>query len=300
MSGSMTRSEDKPLAVEGVLPDGILSQETSEGLTLTVPERGMFEPLILLRVLEKAKLRVLAGAGSRVRLILDYEYAAGLEADFELEAGACMDVFHLDFQERDGKLPSNSVYALKKHASLNVWTFASGGTADISHAVKFLEPHGFASVRGLSLLGGSSEVTHRVLADHRTGHCVSRQFYKSVVAGHAKSSFESMVAVSHGADKSDSRQLNKNLLLSKEAAASSRPELKIHADDVSCAHGSATGELRQEELFYLRSRGIEENAARFMMIEGFANEILEEVPETPLKGELKEFVEFRIQELAKA
>ena len=92
--------------------------------------------------------------------------------------------------------------------------------------------------------------------------------------------------------------LNKNLLLSRDAVAVSRPELKIHADDVACAHGSATGELRPEELFYMRSRGISEHDARFMMTEGFAAEALEDVPEIPLKAELAELVKMKIAELA--
>jgi Fe-S cluster assembly protein SufD len=163
--------------------------------------------------------------------------------------------------------------------------------------VKFLEPHGFASVRGLSLLGETSDVTHRVTADHSVGHCASRQFYKSIVAENARTSFESLVRVAQGADKSDSRQLNKNLLLSRGAVALSRPELEIHADDVSCAHGSATGELRKDELFYLRSRGIEEKAARLVMTESFAGEALEDIPEIPLKEELGELVKVKIAEL---
>jgi len=209
-----------------------------------------------------------------------------------------MDVFHLDCQQRDTALSSRNVYRLKKHASLNVWTLATSGEARLTHELNFLEPHGFASVRGLSLLGGRANVVHRVVADHQAGHCASRQFYKSILSGSARSAFESLVEVAKGADKSDSRQLNKNLLLSKEAAAVSRPELKIHADDVACAHGSATGELRRDELFYLRSRGIDEKTARLVMTEGFAAEVLEEIPDVPLKEELHELVKLKIAEMA--
>ncbi len=285
--------------IDSSLPQGIQLEETAEGATLTVPERGMFDLLIPIGVRAKnAKLRVVTGATSRVRLVLDYELEAGLEATFELGAGAFMDVFHLERQKRDKALSSINKYLLKKHASLNVWTFASGGPACIAHDVKFLEPHGFASVHGLSLLGESTNVVHRVTADHAVGHCASRQFYKSVLSGHARSAFESLVQVAKGADKTDSKQLNKNLLLSKDAVATSRPELSIHADDVACAHGSATGELRKEELFYLRSRGIAETDARLVLTEGFAMEALEDVPEIPLKAELVELLKLKIAELA--
>lgn len=288
------------LRIDNELPPGVRLEEDGDDALLTVPEKGMFETLIPLGVRSKAaKLTVKAGAGSRSRLVLDYEFDGGLEAVFELEAGAYMDVFHLDCQQRDRALSSRNVYRLRKHASLNVWTLAAGGEAVVSHELRFLEPHGFASARGLSLLGESFRVTHRVLADHAAGHCVSRQFYKSILAQSARSAFESLVQVAKGADRTDSRQLNKNLLLSKDAAASSRPELKIHADDVACAHGSATGQLRPEELFYLRSRGIDEAAARLVMTEGFAAEVLQEIPDVPLKEELHELVKFKIAELAR-
>ena len=166
------------------------------------------------------------------------------------------------------------------------------------HELFFDEPHGFASMHGLSLLGGSSDVAHQVIADHVAGSCISRQFYKSIVAENAKTSFGSLVSVKRGADKSDSKQLNKNLLLSKTARAVSRPELRIENDDVTCAHGSATGEIDPEQLFYLRSRGISLEQARFMMIEGFAAEVLGEVPEIPFKNRLREWVSGRVRELA--
>jgi Fe-S cluster assembly scaffold protein SufB len=289
------------LRIDIELPAGLRLEESENEAVLTIPERGMFETIVPVGVRSaKSKLTVRAGAGSRARLVLDYEFEGGLEADFHLEAGACMDVFHLDCQQRDSSLVTKSLYELKKHASVNVLTLASGSEARVEHWVRFLEPHGFASVKGLSLLGEKANVAHRVTAEHAVGHCVSRQFYKSILADSAKAAFESRVEVAKGADKSDSRQLNKNLLLSKTAAAVSRPELKIHADDVSCAHGSATGELRQEELFYMQSRGIGRAFARLVMTEGFAKEVLEEIPEIPLRGELEELVRLKITELVKA
>ena len=288
------------LCIDTELPPDIRLEQTDDLATLTIPERGMYDRLIIVSIrAQNAKFFVKAGPTSRVRLVVDYEFEAGLEATFELEPGAYMDVFHLDCQQRDVRLASRNAYALKKHASLNVWTLAAGGKAEVEHRVKFLEPHGFAAVRGLSLLGESSDVVHRVTADHSVGHCASRQFYKSILADNARSAFESLVLVAKGADKSDSRQLNKNLLLSKSALAVSRPELKINADDVACAHGSATGELGHEELFYLRSRGIEERVARLVLTEGFAGEILEDIPEMPLKKELRELVQVKISELVK-
>jgi Fe-S cluster assembly scaffold protein SufB len=287
-------------------PENVILGQLPDGISLSVPDKGLADQVAQVVLGPgKSKLVVRAGVSSRFRLAVsfgeDAKIAEDLQADFEfhLEAGACVDVFFLSAGDKPlDKILAQSRYHLKKHATLNVWSFAGDSRAQLRHELFFEEPHGFASVRGLSLLGNSSDVDHQVHADHVAGSCISRQFYKSIVAQDAKTSFDSLVSVEKGADKSDSKQLNKNLLLSKTARAVSRPELRIHADDVACAHGSATGEIDPAQLFYLRSRGIEESSARFMMIEGFAAEVLGEIPDIPFKNRLQEWVSGRIRQLA--
>ncbi len=287
-------------------PKGVIEDRLPDGISLTVPDKGLVDQVAQVVLGPgKSKLTVRAGVSSRFRLAVsfgqDASSAETLEADFEffLEPGACVDVFFLSARKQGlDKILAQCRYHLKKHASLNVWTFAGDSQAQWGHELFFDEPHGFASIRGLSLLGGAANVDHRVHADHLSGSCISRQFYKSIVAEDAKTSFSSLVSVEKGADKSDSKQLNKNLLLSKTARAVSRPELRIAADDVACAHGSATGEIDPAQLFYLRSRGISKDQARFMMIEGFAAEVLSEIPEIPLKDQLREWTSSRVRQLA--
>ena len=287
-------------------PEHVTEERLPDGVCLSMPDKGLADHVAHVALGPgKAKLIVRAGISSRFRLAVsfgeDAKLAEELEADFEffLAAGACVDVFFLSKAHKPlDKILAQSIYHLKKHASLNVWTFSGDSRANMRHELFFDEPHGFASMHGLSLLGGSSDVAHQVIADHVAGSCISRQFYKSIVAENAKTSFGSLVSVKRGADKSDSKQLNKNLLLSKTARAVSRPELRIENDDVTCAHGSATGEIDPEQLFYLRSRGISLEQARFMMIEGFAAEVLGEVPEIPFKNRLREWVSGRVRELA--
>ena len=234
---------------------------------------------------------------ARVRFLLDYAGTADFLLHLNIHSGAFVDVFHVA-GSANGKIKSSSVYGLGEHASLNVWTFATGGSGLIAHDVQFQKPHGFADLHGLSLLSGVSGVTHRVRAFHNAPNCVSRQFYKSIVSDQARSEFESLVEVVRTAQKTDSRQLNKNLLLSRGAKALSRPELRIDADDVACAHGSATGELNPDEVFYARTRGLSLEQAQRMMIGAFAGEILEALPQIPLKGILCGQMAERILELA--
>ena len=271
-----------------------------------VPDLALAEQLITLSPEISGKTEFRAGVSSRSRVLVDLpSFAKDSEGrpegknftiDFFLGPGACVDVFYI-LKEAENVF-AKVRYHLKKHATLNVWSYVGGGDfVHLGQEVIFKEEHGFASFRGLTIIGGSSQVYHKVKAAHTVGHCISRQFFKSIVSGKAKSVFESLVSVSKDAAGSYSKQLNKNLILSREARCHSRPELRIQTDDVSAAHGSATGELNPAELFYLRSRGISEEQARFMMIEGFAAEIVDEVSYALLQDSWRELVKKRTAEL---
>ena len=106
-------------------------------------------------------------------------------------------------------------------------------------------------------------------------HCSSSQNFKSVLQDHSSGVFNGRTIVREGAQKTDSMQSNKNLLLSKNAIMNSNPQLEIYADDVKCAHGSTTGALDKDVLFYLRSRGLDVLSAKALMVRGFATELLD-------------------------
>jgi Fe-S cluster assembly protein SufD len=272
---------------------------------IIVRDLALVEELITIPLEDGNKIEFHAGTSSRSRVLVDYVSAETpkertVERDFYLEPGSCVDVFHvLEGDIAHGSLSVKIRYHLKKHATLNVWIYVDGGDFScFEQEVLFKEEHGFASLHGLTLVGGNAQVYHKVKAQHEAGHCISRQFFKSLVAGQSKSGFESLVSVAKGAVKSDSKQLNKNLILSPSAQAYSRPELRIHTDDVSCVHGSATGELSADELFYMRSRGISHGEARFMMMAGFAAEVIEEVSSASLKTHLEELIRNKIEKLA--
>jgi len=121
--------------------------------------------------------------------------------------------------------------------------------------------------------------------------------YKNILGGAAQAEFNSLVHVFRGANKSDSQQLDRNLLLSDKARAYSRPQLKIDADDVKANHGAATGQLEQNELFYLRSRGLDKDYARFILTYGFAREILDKIEPVSLREKLEGFASKAIQDM---
>ena len=143
---------------------------------------------------------------------------------------------------------------------------------------------------GLYIIGeGQHTDTHSVI-DHKQPHCTSHQTYKGILDGKSRAVFNGKVFVRHGALGTDAQQTNKNLLLSKEAHVDTKPQLEIFADDVKCAHGAAIGQLDEEELFYLESRGIHSDLARNLLTYGFAEEVIAKIKIESIKAQLDEAV----------
>jgi len=155
---------------------------------------------------------------------------------------------------------------------------SAGGALTRNDLVLHLDgPEAECLLNGLTLGWGRSHTDHHLFVDHAQPGGKSRQLYKSVLWGRARAVFNGRVRVAVGARKTDARQLNRNLLLSAEAEADSKPQLEIFADDVKCSHGSATGGLDAAQIFYLRSRGLDEANARAMLVESFAAEALRDL-----------------------
>jgi len=140
--------------------------------------------------------------------------------------------------------------------------------------VSLSEPGASCELNGLFVLGGRQHVDHHTRVDHEASHCTSRENYRTVLDGRSHGVFNGKVVVHEGAVKTDSSQSNGNLLLSKHAEIDTKPELEIYNDDVKCAHGATVGQLDDKQLFYLRSRGISQEAAQELLTFAFADEIL--------------------------
>ena len=133
-------------------------------------------------------------------------------------------------------------------------------------------------IDGLALLNERQLGDTHSFIDHAHPHGTSRQLHKCVAGGHAHAVFNGRILVRPGAQRTDSSQSSRNLLLSRRAHVDTKPQLEIFADDVKCAHGATVGQLEAEELFYLRSRGLSEPAARALLTYGFAAEVVDRIP----------------------
>tara|TARA_Y100000590_G_scaffold449816_1_gene588538 strand:- start:10673 stop:11926 length:1254 start_codon:yes stop_codon:yes gene_type:complete len=133
------------------------------------------------------------------------------------------------------------------------------------------------ALNGLALSHGKQHLSNYIIVEHKVPHCTSSQLFKSVLREKSSGTFNGRTIVQKNAQKTDASQSNKNLLLSKDALMNSNPQLEIHADDVRCTHGSTTGELDADSLFYLRSRGLDLRMAKSLLVRGFATECFDTI-----------------------
>jgi Fe-S cluster assembly protein SufD len=152
---------------------------------------------------------------------------------------------------------------------------------------------------GLYLASGSGHIDNHTTIDHRAPRSTSRQIYKGVVDGRSHAVFSGRIVVRPGAQQTDARQTNRNIVLSDGALVHSKPHLEIFANDVKCSHGATTGRLNPDALFYLRSRGIGEKEAHQLLIRAFMLEGLDCIKQPALRAELEAVLVKRIESLSK-
>ena len=167
---------------------------------------------------------------------------------------------------------------LQRHARFADFSVSLGAALsrhDIG--VEFAAEGGEATLDGLFYADGDRHTDTHSLIDHAQPHCTSRELYKGVVGGRGRGVFSGKILVRPGAQKTDAAQTNRNLLLSREALVHSIPQLEILADDVKCRHGATTGQLDEMALFYLRSRGLSEAAARGLLTVAFVSDLVHRI-----------------------
>jgi Fe-S cluster assembly protein SufD len=146
------------------------------------------------------------------------------------------------------------------------------------------------TIDGLYVVTDKQHTDNHTVIDHQKPHCTSHQLYKGILDDQGRAVFNGKVFVREGAVLTDARQLNKNLLLSAEAHVDTKPELEIFADDVKCSHGATVGQLEDEELFYLASRGISADKARALLTFGFAEDVISKIKLKSVRTQLDRMV----------
>ena len=151
-------------------------------------------------------------------------------------------------------------------------------------------------LNGLYLTKGQQLADHHMVVEHAQPHCASHEYFNGILDDQSKGVFHGRILVQAAAQQTDAKQTNKNLLLSDDATVNSKPQLEIYADDVRCTHGATVGQMDEDAIFYLRTRGIGLETARRMLMHAFAGEIIDRVRCVPAREELDRLVWHRLEQ----
>jgi Fe-S cluster assembly protein SufD len=243
-----------------------------------------------------AHLKVFVRAGRRSQLTLIEHYLGAEEAEsftnavthFDLQSGARVSHYRLQQESTRGFHMAHVEARLNSDSRYMCHDVAFGSTLARTHiGASLLGTGADAQLRGLFAPNGNQHLDTYTLVDHAAAHTVSTEEYRGIAGGRGRGVFRGKVIVRQDAQKIDSRQSSRNLLLSPTAEIDTRPELEIYANDVKCSHGATTGQLDATALFYLRSRGLSDDEARRLLIRAFAESILSGMESQPVKHYLE-------------
>jgi Fe-S cluster assembly protein SufD len=220
-----------------------------------------------------------------------------VNAQTEVYAGEGAEVEHHRLQHEGAHAFHVSLLEVEqgKGSRFRGHSFALGGQLARVEARAFLgAAHADCTLEGLYLARNRQLQDHLVLVDHASPSCTSREVFKGILDDRARGVFAGRILVREDAQKTDAAQVNSNLLLSDDAEIDTKPQLEIFADDVKCSHGGSVGQLDETALFYLRSRGVDADAARAMLTYAFAAEVVERVRPAALRSYVRRLVATRL------
>lgn len=246
------------------------------------------------KIMAHPRTLIVAGANAQARIAQTFLGAAG-ESHFtnavteaSVGEGANIDLY-IDQREIDTAYHLSAVQIqLQRNATLKSRAITLGGKLVRNDIVGVLGGEGaHVALDGVYLVDGDRLVDNHTTIDHAVPNCTSHELYKGILDGKARAVFNGRIIVREDAQKTDSKQTNRALLLSDDAVMNSNPQLEIFADDVKCTHGAAIGQLDDEAMFYLRARGLTERDARYMLIRAYAGEVLQGITVEPLRLQLE-------------
>lgn len=262
-----------------------------QGLFLYIPPKMHLErPLQILHLttdehpaLLTPRLQLFIGAGSEVNLISE---TVGKGAhlitdvvDISLEEGAQLRHWHLATPSKESWSFSSMRATLKRDSNYQILTYTRGAkTVRQDFQFSLLGENASVDLKGLAELSEHRGAHTVVLVDHGAPHTRSNQLYKQALADVSQGSFQGKIYVRPIAQKTEAYQLNNNLILAPRAQAYSKPNLEIFADDVKASHGATVSQLDEQQLLYLKTRGLSDEEARLLLVNGFSREILSQIP----------------------
>ena len=287
------QDRDAVVALNLALMSGGVGLRIGKGVTLDKPVHlmhldGGSEPASVI-----TRSVVLVEEGASLDLMESYGNLGGREgqrnAVTEVEVGNTASLTHIKLQ-REAEAAFHLVTWLvniERDANYKAFQFSTGAALSRSQIYAAFTGEGSSlDVSGALLMRGHQHCDTSLLVEHRVPRCTSREVFKAVLDNEARGVFQGKIIVSPGAQKTDGKQMAQALLLSETAEFDSKPELEIFADDVVCGHGSTSGQIDQDLLFYLEARGIPEREARALLIQAFVGEAIERIEHEGLREAL--------------
>jgi len=237
---------------------------------------------------------IVVGRGSQVSFVESYQgpeqvYFTNAVTEVAVAENAAVEYVRIEQEGAEAFHVATLQFHQARSSVVHSTSVQFGGSLVREDARTVLDGEGAENtLNGLYVISNRQHVDNHTTIDHAKPHCGSRELYKGVLEGQATGVFNGKIIVRQDAQKTDSKQSNKNLLLSENAVINTKPQLEIFADDVKCTHGATIGQIDQEAVFYLRSRGIGVDEARAMLTQAFANDVIGKIKFEPLRHRLTE------------
>ena len=213
-----------------------------------------------------------------------------------IDEGADLKYYKLQNLNNDTSLINSAFFHQEKDSNLATFAISlNGGMIRNDIHAKLNGEGSHADVMGLYLMDKDQHVDNQVHIEHGVANCTSNQLYKGILDDHASAVFNGHILVRQDAQHTNAFQTNRNILLNDKAKVNTKPFLEIYADDVKCSHGATVGQIDNEALFYIKSRGISEFNAKLLLMYAFAAEVINEISIQPLKDRIDDLVKKRLR-----
>ena len=248
-------------------------------------------------IFSNTRVLIVTGTDSKATIVetyqgtLDREYFTNSVTEVALGPGSAVKYYKIQRQCKSAFHVTNTEISHQRNSSFSSVNIDLGGSLVRNNLNAYMGGEGSScKLNGLYMTTGSQHVDNQIIIDHAKPHTVSKELYKGILNEKSRTVFHGSIIVRKGAVKVDARQEDKNLLLSNQAEADTKPAFWIYCDDVKCAHGAACGQIDDEALFYMQSRGLDESLARRLLITGFVSEIIDGIEDAPLRSHIEYLV----------
>lgn len=283
------------LWTEGALVHVKRSAELDQPIELVYVSTGVDGTLTNPRTLIVAESNCHASVLEYHLALGEGEYWSNGVTEVVVEPNAFLAHYWIELESKQAINVSTLRAELSRDSRMESHTVLFGGSLVRNNVHPILNGEGCdCLVNGLYIGGGNQHLDNHMRVEHAKPHCDSRQFYKGILDDHSTGVFAGRIVVHPDAQKTDAKQTNMNLLRSPDAEADSKPQLEIYADDVKCTHGATIGQIDEDAIFYLRSRGIDAVTARNILVHAFASESLERMQLEKVRDYLEGLISQRL------